>query len=70
MRWEYATGDEHWWKGVIKMDKELMILRNTLMTIETKGNNTLIMADCIHYVDQLISKFAAEKNAPAETAEE
>lgn len=51
------------------MDKDLMMLRNTLMTVETKGNNTLIMADCIRYVDQLISKCAAEKNTPAETAE-
>lgn len=29
-------------------------LRNTLSIIETKGNNTLIMADCLKFLDQCI----------------
>ena len=36
------------------MKEKLVNLRNALIQIETKGENTKIMADCIRYVEQLI----------------
>lgn len=42
------------------MVTELNKLYNTLMLIETKGENTKIMADCLRYVEQLISDEKAE----------
>ena len=35
------------------MDLELMKLYNTLLTIETKGESTIIMADCLRFIKQL-----------------
>ena len=35
------------------MELELMKLYNTLLTIETKGQSTIIMADCLRFVEQL-----------------
>lgn len=35
------------------MEFELMKLYNTLLTIETKGESTIIMADCLRFVKQL-----------------
>lgn len=31
-------------------------LRNTLSIIETKGNNTLVMADCLKFLEQCINE--------------
>lgn len=31
-------------------------VKNTLAVIETKGNNTLIMADCLRYLEQCIQE--------------
>lgn len=39
--------------GTKNMDLELMKLYNTLLTIETKGESTLIMADCLRFIKQL-----------------
>lgn len=34
---------------------------NILMTIETKGNNTIIMANCLEALKQLIMQIQGEK---------
>ena len=41
---------------VTKLNK----LHNTLLLIETKGENTKIMADCLRYVEQMIADEEAE----------
>ena len=55
---------------MIVMVENLVRLKNTLMNVETKGNSTVIMADCIRFIDQMVAEYSAEKNAPAETAED
>ncbi len=45
------------------MIENLSKLYNTLMLIETKGENTKIMAQCLQYIEQLI---ANERNKPEE----
>lgn len=35
------------------MKEQLIRILNTLMLVETKGENTLIMADCIRALQQL-----------------
>lgn len=45
-------------------------LRNTLNIIETKGNNTLIMADCLKFLEQCIrgcEQTEMEKDEPTAT---
>ena len=49
------------------MVEKLTSLYNTLSLIETKGKNTIIMADCMKFLEQTI---AEEKNKPAEPVEE
>ena len=36
-------------------------LHNTLIMIETRGENTKIMADCLRYIEQMIEKESAKK---------
>lgn len=48
------------------MVENLMRLKNTLMNVETKGNNTLIMADCLRFIDQMVEAYSAEKNTVKE----
>lgn len=36
------------------MEQDLTKLYNTLLTIETRGNNTKTMALCLQYLEQLI----------------
>lgn len=38
------------------MTNELIRLYNTLLLIETKGENTKTMAQCLQYLEQLIAK--------------
>lgn len=47
-------------------------LSNTLAIIETKGNNTLIMADCLKFLEQCIRgcEQAESKTEAVETATE
>lgn len=45
------------------MTNELTKLYNTLLLIETKGENTKVMAQCLQYLEQLI---VAEQNKPVE----
>lgn len=33
-----------------KMSEELQKLYNTLLAVETKGDSTLVMADCLKFV--------------------
>lgn len=42
------------------MVNELVKLYNTMMLIETKGENTKQMALCLNYLSQLIAKCASE----------
>lgn len=52
------------------MVENLVRLKNTLMSVETKGNSTVIMADCLRFIDQMITEYSADKNVSAETAED
>ena len=49
------------------MENNLKKLYNTMLLIETKGENTKIMAECIKFLEQLIIKEAKKSSAPAET---
>ena len=48
------------------MENELMKLYNTLMLIETKGESTKLMAQCLNFVQALRNQVVAEKTASAE----
>lgn len=50
------------------MDLELQKLYNTLMLIETKGEGTKLMSQCLAFTQQLIGKAKADREA--ETAEQ
>ena len=54
------------------MVNELTLLYNTLMTVETKGESTKIMAQCLNYAKQLIdvAKQDAENKAQAQKESE
>lgn len=43
------------------MQDELIKLYNTLKLVETRGDSTVTMADCLHFLGQLIEK-SKEKN--------
>ena len=49
------------------MVNELRKLYNTLMLIETKGENTKIMAQCLQFTEQLIVN---EQNRPNDAPED
>ena len=51
------------------MEQKLRILYNTLLTIETKGENTKTMAACLNYVQQLIAEANANQATATESAE-
>lgn len=36
------------------MLEDLLKVRNTLNLIETKGQSTIIMAECMNYIDKMI----------------
>lgn len=48
------------------MKEKLSRLRNTLMTVETKGESTKTMADCLRYIDQIIVEVKEIKKAEQE----
>lgn len=48
------------------MENELTKLYNTMLLIETKGENTKIMAQCLNFLEALRSRVIAEKNAQRE----
>lgn len=43
------------------MEQDLTKLYNTLLTIETRGNNTKTMAICLQYLEQLIVNAKAKE---------
>lgn len=43
------------------MDTELLKLYNTLLMVETKGESTKIMADCLRFVEQLRNRVNENK---------
>ena len=49
------------------MENNLKKLYNTMLLIETKGENTKIMAECIKFLEQLIAEEAKKSSADAET---
>lgn len=49
------------------MVNDLAKLYNTLKLIETKGESTIYMADCLRFVEQMISKAkVSEKEVSAD----
>lgn len=52
------------------MANELTKLYNTLMLIETKGENTKIMAQCLQYIENLIARMNAEPVKESNSEEE
>lgn len=55
---------------MIVMVENLMRLKNTLMNVETKGNNTLIMADCLRFIDQMVDTYSAAPKGEEENHDE
>lgn len=51
------------------MKEKLAKLYNTMNMIETKGQNTIIMSDCLKYLTMLISEEEKKIVANAETTE-
>ena len=47
------------------MENNLKKLYNTMLLIETKGENTKIMAECIKFLEQLITEEAKKSSVPA-----
>ena len=54
-------------KEIFKMINELSKLYNTLMLIETKGENTKLMSNCIQYLEGLIAMEQQRMQAEATT---
>ena len=52
------------------MENNLRKLYNTMLLIETKGENTKIRGECIRFVEQLITEEAQKSSTPAETTVE
>ena len=48
---------------------QLSRIYNTLLTVETKGENTLIMADCVRALQQLAQEIQQNPAPTAETEE-
>ena len=38
------------------MVEELIKLRNTMMQIETKGDSTKLMTNCLYFIEDMINK--------------
>jgi hypothetical protein len=51
------------------MKENLIKLRNTMNLIETKGESTKIMAQCLQYMEQLIVECDKPEPAPEPKAE-
>ena len=52
------------------MEDSLRKLYNTMLLIETKGENTKIMAECIKFLERLIADESKRTTAPAEEIKE
>lgn len=51
------------------MEEKLTKLYNALALVETKGESTKIMANCLVYLDQLVKEAKATDVKPAPPAE-
>lgn len=51
------------------MKNKLMMLKESLSHISTKGDDTLIMADCLIFLSQCIAECQAEEMKAAEQEE-
>lgn len=49
------------------MQEKLRVLYNTLMQIETKGSNTIMLADCLRYTEKLMAEAAAAEQTEGGT---
>ena len=45
------------------MGEKLSKLYNTLSLIETKGDNTKIMADCLRFIEQIITDVRMQEDS-------
>lgn len=52
------------------MENNLRKLYNTMLLIETKGESTKIMAECIKFLEQLIAEESKRTVAPDEKIKE
>ena len=52
------------------MVEKLTKLYNTLLLIETKGENTKIMANCLRFTEQMIIEAKAKETATVEEVSE
>ena len=52
------------------MENNLRKLYNTMLLIETKGENTKIMAECIKFLEQLIAEESKRSATPVEEIKE
>ena len=52
------------------MFNELTKLYNTLMLIETRGENTKIMAQCLQYIENLMAQMNTKHSKEPDTKEE
>lgn len=52
------------------MEEKLTKLYNTLMLVETKGESTKVMAQCLNYLLQLRNECASMASEPVASAEE
>lgn len=46
------------------MVEELIKLRNTMMQIETKGDSTKLMTNCLYFIEDMINKENEKKVEP------
>ena len=44
------------------MKQDLRSLFNTLCQVETKGQSTIVMGDCLKFLEQLINKIPEEQS--------
>lgn len=51
------------------MEQKLKTLYDALLTVETKGTSTLTLANCINYLNNLMSEVKAEANRPVHSVE-
>ena len=49
--------------------EQLTRIYNTMLEIRTKGEDTLIMADCLRALEQVVQQVVQTNNASAPTAE-
>lgn len=51
------------------MDQKLQKLYNTLLLVETKGESTKIMGECLRYIEQMLKELVEEQTKANEQHE-